>query len=1044
MKGAFWRRCLTPTIQKKLLLVMLAVALTPVGIFGVIAWQRVSETFINQTGDKLLSTSSQALAQIDRTFSFTRENVTSWSRLDVMQEVATGDPNNHIGTMLEDYQNAYGVFSTLVAVNASGQVIAAGDSDLKGVSVAGTDWFHQVMRNRAPAIGHLRLDPVLGGYGIKIVMPIFKKFGNGEVIGAVAASFDWAELLHLVSAINVADSTVNVGQTPSAYALLMDREGYIIAAPDFILAEDDGSAMEADSLRVFGKRWWVAEMPSLLSQMLSRPGYRYIKRSGKEWLVVSMPSTQFSTLSNMGWSLVLVRDANEALAGLDFVRERAIWVGCIAVVILFLVAWTFARHISAPIQRLSEWAKTLSPGNLDARLDVVSADEIGDLGRVLDDMRHHLKVSMDEISNAKERYQAVLDSIDCIVWEAQISPIRMLLVSGKVESVLGITNDDASEEKVSEWLLHWREWVHPDYHKALSQAFSHAITNAQDTFVQFQARHQNGNWVWFKAFISVVISGIRVVGLRGVMVDITDVYRAKEEVQKARDLAVSTAENKSRFLAIVSHEIRTPMNGLLGMLDLLRENNGLNDEQKDTLQVAWQSGRNLLSLVDDVMDFNRIEAGEMQFHYERTNIHELLNAALTMVAADAYKRGLDVGLVLESNLPELVVCDAVKVRRILANLLSNAVKFTQHGSVLLWAEMLPGNRLYVEVKDTGVGIGAQEQQQLFQAFVLGDSSSTRRHGGSGLGLVLAQRILEAMNGRIGVKSIKGLGSSFYFELPVDVIGGQESPRVQQRLRFQREHAGAAVLLIGDLPATQIVMQLAAQHWELGFHWEPKESRVLRHLDEILNARDYHWIFIAQEMSERFWEKMAPYMQSHPRLRIVQLRLPAEKHGQRPLPHIYVPFSDGALADVMLAGRRETEKTAQLIASQTPSKRLLVVDDNEVNRKVACGFLRKLGYEADTAENGQEALDAVLEKDYGLILMDCQMPVMDGYEATRQIKALPKGKYLPIIAVTANAMEGDRDKCLAAGMDDYTTKPIRREKLQELLNHWLHPDMQSLA
>ncbi len=1034
MKGAFWRACLTPTIQKKLLLVMLAVALTPVGIFGVIAYHRVSEAFITQVGDKLLNSSEQALSQIDRTFSFTRENVISWSQLEVMQEVEAGDPEGRISALLEDYQNAYGVFSTLVAVDINGDVVAAGDSDLRGVSVADAEWFQQAIKLKLPVMGALRLDPMLGGYGIKIAMPILKKFGKGEVIGVVAASFDWAELLHLVNAIEVAEN----GQSPSAYALLIDNDGFIIAAPDFILAEDDGSLSEVDRLRVFGKRWWAAENPAVLEQLLTRPGHRYIKRGGREMLVVNMPTRGFSALNEMGWSLLLVRDADEALAGLDFVRERAVWVGCLAVIAIFMVAWAFSRHISTPIQRLSEWANQLARGNLESRLEITAPDEIGDLGRALEGMRRHLKESIDEISDAKERYQAVLDSIDCIVWEAEINPFRLVLVSGKVESVLGIAS-----ENVQQQLMQWRDWVHPDYHDVIARAFSRAIANAEDTFLEFKARHYKGHWVWFKAFISVVIEGIRVVGLRGVMVDITDIFKASEEMQKARDLAIKTAENKSRFLAIVSHEIRTPMNGLLGMLELMRDAGAVRDDQKDTLQTAWQSGRNLLSLVDDVMDFTKLESGEMEFRFERVNIHELLGMSLTMIANDAYKRSLDVGVVLEANLPQFVVCDAVKVRQVLTNLLSNAVKFTQHGSVLLWAEMLPGNRLYVEVKDTGVGIGAEEQGQLFQAFVLGDSSTTRRHGGSGLGLALAQRMLEAMGGKIGVKSIKGLGSSFYFELPVDVLSAQPPVLNEQRAQFAKLHTGGAVLLIGDLPATQMVMQLAAQQWGLDFHWEPKEMRVVRHLEEILDARDYHWIFIAQEMSERFWEKLAPYMQSRSHMRIIQLRLPSEKYGQRPLPHLYVPFSTAALAESML-GRREQLEQSSTRSMITPPLPLLVVDDNEVNRKVACGFLRKMGYDVDIAENGQEAVEAVLAKNYGLVFMDCQMPVMDGYEATRQIKALHKTRAIPVVAVTANAMDGDREKCLAAGMDDYMTKPVRREKLQEMLDRWLQVSLKSQA
>jgi CheY-like chemotaxis protein/anti-sigma regulatory factor (Ser/Thr protein kinase) len=432
----------------------------------------------------------------------------------------------------------------------------------------------------------------------------------------------------------------------------------------------------------------------------------------------------------------------------------------------------------------------------------------------------------------------------------------------------------------------------------------------------------------------------------------------------------------------------------------------------------------------------------MEFRYQRTEIHDLLHSALAVVAPEAYRKGLDVGAVLESNLPQSVVCDASKLRQALTALLSNAVKFTQHGSVLLWAEMLPGNRLYVEVKDTGIGISAEDQKHLFQAFGMIDASTTRSQGGTGLGLALSHRLVSSMGGRVGVKSIKGLGSSFFIELPVDVLPGQPLV-VAQRQQFRPRHEGAAVLLIGDLPATQMVLGMAAQQWGLDFHWEQRESRVSRHLDEILAARDYHWIFIAQEMTDRFWEKMMPYLQQKSHMRIIQLRPPSEKYGQRPLPHLYVPFSTGHLFDAML-GRREPEVVPAPVASPVAAAvyKLLVVDDNEVNRKVAVGFLRKMGHDVDTAEDGRQAVDAVESARYDFVFMDCQMPVMDGYEATRQIKA--RFPRLPVVAVTANAMEGDRERCLAAGMDDYMTKPVKREKLQDMLDRWLNASLKSQA
>ena len=825
------------------------------------------------------------------------------------------------------------------------------------------------------------------------------------------------------------------GQNRLGYAVLIGRDGYVLAAPEFILDTDDGSTRKSDMLRIYGKRWWAAENPLLLDRLLHRSGHRYIRHGDRELLVVNMPAQQFKHINQTGWSLVLVRDAADALTDIAFIRQRAALIGLLAMALIAVVAFIMSRQIGQPISRLSDWAAELSHGNLGRRISLRSNDELGQLAVSLDNMRQDIKSYLDEICESKERYQAIISSIDCVVWEAQIDPLRINLLSGQVEHVLG-----HSPERVLEQLSQWRSWVHPDHHERVMQAFHDAVSGGRDCYVEIKVRNGAGDWVWLKALISVVIDGLKVVGLRGVLVDINSVVKAAEEMAEARDIALKTAENKSRFMAVVSHEIRTPMNGMLGMLDMLNESD-LNTAQREILELANQSGRNLLALVDDVMDFSRLESGEMEFRREQVNVHELFHSAVNIVAPEAYRNGLDIGVVLEANLPSQVITDTTKLRQVLTGLLANAVKFTSHGSILLWAEMLPTGRLYVEIKDTGVGIDIDLQKALFRPFVQGDVSSTRKFGGSGLGLALCHGIVKAMGGKIGVKSIKGVGSSFYFELPVDVPAGQTPLAAQLRAAFDSYHTDrrqrdAAVLLIGDLPATQMVLQIACQQWGLDFHWEPKESRVLRNLEDILRERNYRWIFIAQEISDRFWEKLSPHLDGASRARIVQLRLPNERYGQRPLPHLYVPFSTAQLADCML-GREGGFEAAHPDNLRVPDlPRVLVVDDNEVNRRVACGYLRKMGFTCDIAEDGQQALDAVQRVAYLMVFMDCQMPVMDGYEATRKIRELPQGATLPIIAVTANAMEGDREKCLACGMDDYLAKPLRRETLEKMIQHWL--------
>lgn len=1019
-----------PTIQSKLLLAMMLVSLVPIFIFGAILYQQARESLIAQVGERLQAASHLAISQIERSFHFSVENVQSWAELEIMQQIAQGDPQGTVSDMLGDYQRSWGYYSNLVVANTEGIIVAAGDGDLIGVSVKEANWFQDTINKRSANLGRLRLDPYVGGYGVAISAPIFQR-NSDQLLGVLSAGFSWSELLAMVNSIAV----MNGGQSEKGYALLIDRDGYIIAAPSFILLQDDGSTANSDMLRVFGRRWWPVEDPYLLQQLLTVSSHRYVERGDESLLVVNQPSSHYATLSELGWSLLLIRDANDALADLVVIRERALLIALLTCLLIIVVSVLIARRVAQPVLALREWARQVSRGDLNRQVNIKAHDEIGDLAASLDEMRLDIKGYMDELYDAKERFQSLINSIDCIVWEADVNPIKIKMVNGQTEHVLGHSNSDLLEQ-----MQDWRHWVHPEHIDKIERTFRAAVDSAQDSYVEFKARHCDGHYVWLKALLSVEIEGLHVVGLRGVMVDINDIVRAAEEIREAHDIAVKTAESKSQFLAIVSHEIRTPMNGLLGMLDMLRDTS-LEEDQRQQLELAWKSGKNLLDLVNDVMDFSRLEAGEVEFHDEEVNVQMLLNEQVALVAPDAYRKGLDIGVVVEANMPDKVTLDAVKVRQVLAALLSNALKFTSHGSVLLWAEMLSAERLYVEVKDTGVGIANEQQEGIFQPFVQEDLSTTRRFEGSGLGLALCQRIIEALGGTVGVKSIKGVGSSFYFELPVtgEAVHGSGLLAERQQLRqaVMRPGTPGAVLLIGDLPATKMVLQIACQQWGLGFDWHAKESRVVRQLDDILTRKDYQWIFIAQEMSERFWERMNPHLADHGSVRVIQLRLPNEKYGQRPLPHLYAPFTREALLASMLGAEPLGAVDAEVQPSKASSlPRVLVVDDNPVNRKVAAGFLKKLGFEADIAEDGLQAVHAVEQKDYGLVLMDCQMPVMDGYEATRQIRQVLQGRSLPIIAVTANAMEGDREKCLAAGMDDYLAKPLRKEALNHMVFSWL--------
>ncbi len=310
------------------MLVMLLVSLVPLLVFGLLSYYQARDVVISQVGERLQAGSNLAMSQIDRTFAFSKENIHSWAELEIMQEVAKGDPEGTVSAMLEDYQRSYGIYSNLVVSDIDGSIVAAGDQDLLGVDVANAPWFVETMRQRAPRMGELRLDPYIGGYGVSISIPIFKEYSDEDVVGVLNASFSWTELLTTVNSIEV----VSEGQSAKGYAILIDRDGYIIAAPGFILLEDDGSTADSDMLRVFGKRWWAAEDPYVLQQLLNVPDQRYIRKGEQRLLVVNTPAQSFDNLAVTGWSLLLVRDAEDALEAVASIRERALLIALITAI----------------------------------------------------------------------------------------------------------------------------------------------------------------------------------------------------------------------------------------------------------------------------------------------------------------------------------------------------------------------------------------------------------------------------------------------------------------------------------------------------------------------------------------------------------------------------------------------------------------------------------------------------------------------------------------------------------------------------------------
>ncbi len=735
-------------------------------------------------------------------------------------------------------------------------------------------------------------------------------------------------------------------------------------------------------------------------------------------------------------SLCVITDLEELAAGAKADAAGLAIVLASSALLAFAMASRMQRVISRPILKLVEAASEFGRGNLSLRVDDSSPDEVGSLGRALDQMARNLgttTVSKDYLDRILE---AMVDSLIVTGPDGRIERVNRaaaeLLRYGEGE-LLGKPIEVIFSPDGSDW-------------PAIHEVFESGLIEQREA--RYRTRDGEEIPVAFSAALMTEPGAPDSGSVVCVARNIAERKEAERRLIEAREAAIEASRLKSEFLANMSHEIRTPLNGVIGMTELALDTD-LTPEQRDYLETVRTAGNSLLSVINDVLDFSKIEAGKLEFESIPFLLRDSVAEAMKGLAAKAHDKGLELTMDISADLPNNVVGDPSRLRQVVINLVGNAIKFTDRGGVNVRVRLDsaegPHARYLFTVSDTGIGIPAEKQTAIFEAFAQADGSTTRRYGGTGLGLTICSNLVSAMGGRLWVESEEGKGADFHFvvSLPLQEAGFQPiRPTNLSALK------GVPVLVVDDNATNRRILVNVLKGWKLRPTAVSSGAEALVELHRAVAAGTSPALALLDaQMPDIDGFSVAKRMRASPQLADIPIIMltSSGRRGDGARCHelgiegyLLKPVEVGRLSEMVCTilggdtGRlsRVPVVTRHSMREARQRLRVLLAEDNEVNRIVAVTKLQKRGHEVAVVKDGLEAVKAYESSEFDVVLMDIQMPIMDGFQAAALIRErqAATGRRVPIIALTAHAMKGDRERCLQAGMDDYITKPFKTDEL----------------